>query len=93
MPQSGCSQIEATLPIRKRSYNPGATADLFHDAFQGVVGPDLNPMTVWKGVVGEGWIQISSATLIDLAKASIGVRNPRHLRGVVLYGHVMSSIS
>ncbi len=33
---------------------------------------------------GRGWIQNSSATPWSLAKASKGVRNPRHFRGVVL---------
>ena len=40
-----------------------------------------------------GWIQISTAPPIDLAKASIGVRNPRHLRDVVLYVPVMYPMS
>ena len=43
----------AALPIRKRSPDPGA-ADFLHDAFQGIVGPDLDPMAVGEGVVGEG---------------------------------------
>ena len=39
------------------------------------------------------WIQNSSATPRSLAKASRGVGNPRHFRGVVLSVHMMSSMS
>jgi len=53
VPQPGRGQVDAALTVRERANHPGATADLLHDPFQRVVGPDLGPVDIREGVVGQ----------------------------------------
>lgn len=51
--QAGGGQVQAALPVRKGSNDTGATPDFFHDAFERVVGPDLQPVAVGEAVVAQ----------------------------------------
>ena len=53
MPQPGRGRIEAALPIGEGADHAGPSADLLHDPLEGIVGPDLDPVAVWEGVVGQ----------------------------------------
>ena len=42
--QVGCDQDESTVAVRERPDDPGAPADLAHDALEGVVGAQAAPV-------------------------------------------------
>ena len=53
MSQTGSGQIETRFTIRECTDDTGASADVFHYAFQRIVGADLAAMAVGKRVIGE----------------------------------------
>ena len=54
MAQAGGGQVQAGFAVGERPHDPRSSPDLAHDAFQRVVGSELDPMAVGKGVVGQG---------------------------------------
>jgi hypothetical protein len=52
MPQPGGGEVEGQFPVRKRSYDAGASSDLTKNALEWIVGANAPPMLLWKGVVG-----------------------------------------
>jgi hypothetical protein len=53
VPQPGGGQVEAWPPIRERANHAGSPANFLHDALKRVVGPDLLPVDVREGGVGQ----------------------------------------
>lgn len=51
MAQAGGGQIETRLPIWKRADDFRAPTDFPHQPLQGIVRPELAPMTVREGVI------------------------------------------
>ena len=68
--QPCCRQVEARLTIRKGSDHTCAAPDLFHDPLERIVGPDLMPVDVGGGIIGQRFIPLcptTSAALFILA--------------------------
>jgi hypothetical protein len=53
VPEPCRGEVQAGLTVGERSDDGGSSPDLAHDALEGVVGADLDPMAVGEGVVGE----------------------------------------
>ena len=51
--EPGTSEIEAGLSIQGCPDHTGPSPDLPHDPLKGIVGADLVPVDVWKGIVGQ----------------------------------------
>ena len=52
-------QVQAGLAIRKGADDPSSLPDLAHDPLQRIVGPQLDPVTIRKAIIGQRLAHVS----------------------------------
>ena len=73
--QPCCGQVETGLAVRKGAHDACSAADLSHDALQRIVGPNLLPVNVREGVVGQRLVD----TLLDEVSCLAHLAGPKIL--------------